>query len=149
MEELQARKEFIKHLTHRMSILIFYQDHCIPTREAGERITNCPGRVFPKYRMPGRNMGLSVTSLVTADGTQVQCFWGAPWLPRTLSRIVLNQLVFTQEQILLAAMPLGESGRPRLGGLFWKPLGQRRAVGFVHRHMPSSKELAPRPVLKV
>lgn len=50
--------------------------------------------------MPGRNMGLSVPSLVTADGTQVQCFWGALRLPRTLSRMVLNQLVFKQEAIL-------------------------------------------------
>lgn len=95
-------------------------------------------------------MGLSVTSLVTADGTQVQCFWGARWLPRTLSRIILNQLIFTQEQILPAAMPLGESGHPCLGGLLWKPLGQHRAVGFVHRHVPSSsKELAPRPFSEV
>lgn len=86
--------------------------------------------------MPGRNMGLSVPSLVTADGTQVQCFWGALRLPRTLSRMVLNRLVFKQEEILLAALPLGESGRPCFGGLLWKPLGQNRAVGFVHRQYP-------------
>lgn len=76
-------------------------------------------------------MGLSTSSLVTADGTQVRCFWGALRLPRTLSRRVLSQLVLKHEEILW--LPgLWESP----GGWLWKLLGLQRVVSFVHRQFP-------------